>query len=227
MRLLQFAVPPKTTKSDVEEVLSSHPELLLKEYDSEKGSVIISTSRPVYEAEDAVKEINPKIKLIGQSTETVSDVAAVAIIGGPGGVRGIVRMIQEDARFSVEGTVEGLKSDVYSVTVNEFGDISDSCSSTGGILSKTAEGPPEGLLGDISGSGDAQTRFTLNSNNLSMYDCIGRSLVLQDKDKRVACGIIGRSPGLFENNKKICACDGTVIWEEQKFGPYAVAPSTS
>lgn len=32
---------------------------------------------------------------------------------------------------------------------------------------------------------------------------------------RIACGIIARSSGLFENNKKICACDGVTLWEER------------
>lgn len=32
---------------------------------------------------------------------------------------------------------------------------------------------------------------------------------------RIVCGIIARSSGLFENNKKICACDGVTLWEER------------
>lgn len=32
---------------------------------------------------------------------------------------------------------------------------------------------------------------------------------------RIACGIIARSAGLFENDKKICACDGVTLWEER------------
>ena len=32
---------------------------------------------------------------------------------------------------------------------------------------------------------------------------------------RLACGIISRSAGLFENTKKICACDGVTLWEER------------
>lgn len=31
---------------------------------------------------------------------------------------------------------------------------------------------------------------------------------------RIACGVIARSPGLFQNEKKICACDGVTIWDE-------------
>lgn len=31
----------------------------------------------------------------------------------------------------------------------------------------------------------------------------------------IACGIIARASGLFENSKKICACDGVTLWEER------------
>lgn len=32
---------------------------------------------------------------------------------------------------------------------------------------------------------------------------------------RLACGIIARSAGLFQNSKRICACDGVVVWDER------------
>lgn len=32
---------------------------------------------------------------------------------------------------------------------------------------------------------------------------------------RIACGIIARSAGLFQNPKQICACDGVTLWEER------------
>lgn len=32
---------------------------------------------------------------------------------------------------------------------------------------------------------------------------------------RLACGIIARSSGLFQNPKQICTCDGLTIWEER------------
>lgn len=33
--------------------------------------------------------------------------------------------------------------------------------------------------------------------------------------RRLACGIIARSAGLFQNPKQICSCDGLTIWEER------------
>uniref|UniRef100_A0A4W3GTB2 Superoxide dismutase copper/zinc binding domain-containing protein n=2 Tax=Callorhinchus milii TaxID=7868 RepID=A0A4W3GTB2_CALMI len=31
----------------------------------------------------------------------------------------------------------------------------------------------------------------------------------------LACGIIARSAGLFQNPKQICSCDGVTLWEER------------
>ena len=33
--------------------------------------------------------------------------------------------------------------------------------------------------------------------------------------KLLSCGIIARASGLFENNKRICACDGVSLWDER------------
>ena len=32
---------------------------------------------------------------------------------------------------------------------------------------------------------------------------------------RLACGIVARSSGLFQNPKQICACDGLTLWDER------------
>lgn len=68
---------------------------------------------------------------------------------------------------------------------------------------------------------------------LQVWDVIGRSLVVDSGEddlgrgshplskvtgnsgERLACGIIARSAGLFENTKRICACDGVTLWEER------------
>lgn len=68
---------------------------------------------------------------------------------------------------------------------------------------------------------------------VKVWDIIGRSIVITeseddlgtgateiskvdgDSGERLACGIIARSAGLFENTKKICACDGLTLWDEK------------
>lgn len=52
---------------------------------------------------------------------------------------------------------------------------------------------------------------------LRVADLIGRSVVVYETEDSastgVAAAVIARSAGVGENYKKICACDGTVIWE--------------
>ncbi|KAK2147293.1 hypothetical protein LSH36_561g02043 [Paralvinella palmiformis] len=72
----------------------------------------------------------------------------------------------------------------------------------------TLEADPKGRL-----------EFRIESTLLKVWDIIGRSLVIHhhnnDKDERVACGVVARSAGLFQNPKRICACDGVALWDER------------
>jgi copper chaperone for superoxide dismutase len=45
---------------------------------------------------------------------------------------------------------------------------------------------------------------------------IGRSIaVTSSKGLNLGCGIISRAAGIFQNWKRICACDGVTIWDER------------
>lgn len=52
---------------------------------------------------------------------------------------------------------------------------------------------------------------------LRVTDLIGRSVVLyrtEDKSEAgIEAAVIARSAGVGENYKKLCTCDGTIIWE--------------
>lgn len=225
MRIYEFLVKHKQS---IKDVFSNSEELkkCVKSYDDETGRIEIETSAPLTEIESKLATLFSQIKLVGVGNSSKStDVSGVAIIGGPS-VRGVVRLFEDEGSLFAEGTVSGLHSGTYSVSVNQFGDISNSCISTGDPIMKKGDASPSGTLGDIKGAGEGDTRFVLMSERLSISECIGRSLVLRDLTSKVACGIVGRSSGVLENNKKICACDGKVIWEEQVFGPFSVAPPT-
>lgn len=61
--------------------------------------------------------------------------------------------------------------------------------------------------------------FRLEDDTVKLSDIIGRSFVVSEIKNnsltKIACGIIARSAGLFENPKTICACDGVSLWDEQ------------
>ena len=224
MRCYEFLV---TTPNDVPSIESLN-ELIsdkanIKSYDPLSGHLIFETLQTASVVEEILKKQYSNVKLIGQSSESLSQAAGVAIIGGSN-AKGIVRLLEDKNGLNIEGIVSGLQKGSYSVSINEYGDISNACLSTGNPVTKGSEEIPCGILGKVESDGSIDTKFSLNSGRLSIMECIGRSLVVQNENKKIACGIVGRSSGVSENNKKICACDGTVIWEEQIFGPYAVAP---
>uniref|UniRef100_A0A4W4FW07 Superoxide dismutase copper chaperone n=1 Tax=Electrophorus electricus TaxID=8005 RepID=A0A4W4FW07_ELEEL len=90
-----------------------------------------------------------------------------------------------------------------------------------------------GDLGNIVAAADGRATFRLEDSQLKVWDVIGRSLVVDSGEddlgkgdhplssktgnsgERLACGIIARSAGLFQNPKQICACDGVTLWEER------------
>lgn len=196
----------------------------LQFYDLSEGKIVVESSLPGEEIEHLLQKKFKDVKLIGFSSKYNSASCAVAIIGGKG-TTGIIRLLDNHSDFQVEGTVIGLTKGTYTVSINEYGDISNGCSSTGNVLLKNNK--KLGLLGKIQSNGLHDTQFALNSQDLCVTDCIGRSLVIQDEKSKIACGIIGRSSGINQNDKKICSCDGTIIWDEQSFGPYAVTPGVN
>lgn len=80
-----------------------------------------------------------------------------------------------------------------------------------------------GNLGEIQANKDGRAEFRLEDDVINLSDIIGRALVITEDIKnniplgrRIVCGIIARSSGLFQNPKTICACDGISIWDERK-----------
>ncbi|KAG8437842.1 hypothetical protein GDO86_008516 [Hymenochirus boettgeri] len=166
--------------------------------------------------------------------------AAVAMMSGQDQVQGVVRFLQASESICIiEGTLDGLSPGLHGIHVHEFGDISDGCESCGGHYNPhgTLHGGPEdverhvGDLGNIFASENGRASFRLKDKYLKVHDIIGRSLVVDEGEddfghgdtgtgntgKRLACGIIARSAGLFENDKQICSCDGITLWDERNY----------
>nr|CAD7602575.1 unnamed protein product [Timema genevievae] len=127
-------------------------------------------------------------------------VAAVAMLGGETGcglgpVKGVVRFLQmEQDRCLIDGTIDGLEPGHHGLHIHELGDLSGGCDTFEDKLVK---------VGDIIGRSVAV--------NQGPDDPASRG----GDEQRIACGIIARSAGMFENSKRICACDGVELWDEK------------
>ncbi|XP_023706522.1 copper chaperone for superoxide dismutase isoform X1 [Cryptotermes secundus] len=164
---------------------------------------------------------------------------------GFGIVKGVVRFLQTDENTCVvDGTLDGLSPGLHGLHIHECGDISQGCDSVGGHFNprNTRHGSPDdeeserhaGDLGNITAGPDGRATFRLMDKVIKLWDIIGRSVVVTDgpddlgrgnhpqslqdgnAGQRVACGIIARSAGMFENSKRICACDGVTLWDERE-----------
>jgi len=205
----------------------------------EKQLVIVDTSYGVDNVVKLVESTGKRAVVMGQgrvTSGTFSDTSsnlgnAVAMLheGNPtSGIRGVTRFSQVSMNSCIiDGTVDGLLPNAtHKIGIHEYGDLSNGCDSCGDVFS----GPPgsetkqQTAYGDmdlIESNEDGRSSFRITSNTIKVWEIIGRSMVLQTKQpetslwSRLACGIIARSAGLFENSKRICACDGIPLWDER------------
>nr|KAF6437172.1 copper chaperone for superoxide dismutase [Molossus molossus] len=144
-------------------------------------------------------------------------------------------------RCLIEGTIDGLEPGPHGLHVHQFGDLTSNCNSCGDHFNPdgTSHGGPQdserhrGDLGNVHADASGRATFRIEDEQLKVWDVIGRSLVIDEGEddlgrgshplsritgnsgKRLACGIIARSAGLFQNPKQICSCDGITMWEER------------
>ncbi|CAF1504710.1 unnamed protein product [Rotaria sp. Silwood1] len=138
---------------------------------------------------------------------------------------GLVRFIQaDDEQCIIEGSVDGLiPNSSARINIHEYGDLSNGCDSCGDYYdssfssSQKRSGELTGMLGQVTTDEHGTANFRLLNRCIRVPDIIGRSFVIQNSDsQRVACGIIAKSAGLFENTKRLCTCSGATIWQERK-----------
>ncbi|KAG7241515.1 hypothetical protein INR49_025419 [Caranx melampygus] len=180
------------------------------------------------------------LKGIGGSEQDLG--AAVAMLDGVRKIQGVVRFLQlSEERCLIDGTIDGLEPGPHGLHVHTLGDLTQDCSSCGehyNPFGRQHGGPGDserhvGDLGNIVAGPDGRALFRLEDTQLKVWDVIGRSLVVDageddlgrgthplskctgNSGERLACGIIARSAGLFQNPKQICACDGVTLWEER------------
>jgi len=179
----------------------------------ENQVVRILGSTTVKDLTAALAESGRKARLIGQGLpENFTLSAAVAEFKGPQ-IHGVVRLAQVSMELlRVEASFSGLPQGSVGWSINEYGDLTRGAASTGPIFSGSV-----GDLGVLEVNNEGVAEFSGTKEKLQVRDLIGRALVVYgdtDKSKSgITAAVIARSAGVGENYKKLCLCDGTVIWE--------------
>ncbi|XP_004383744.1 copper chaperone for superoxide dismutase [Trichechus manatus latirostris] len=209
----------------------------------ENQMVLVHTTLPSPKVQALLESTGRQAALKGMGTSLLQNLgAAVAILAGVGPVQGVVRFLQlSPERCLIEGTIDGLEPGPHGLHVHQYGDLTRNCASCGDHFNPDgmSHGGPQdanrhrGDLGNVLADADGRVVFRMEDEKLKVWDVIGRSLVIDEGEddlgrgshplskvtgnsgKRLACGIIARSAGLFQNPKQICTCDGLTIWEER------------
>ncbi|XP_013790588.2 copper chaperone for superoxide dismutase-like [Limulus polyphemus] len=216
------------------------------EIDVEKETVVLETTLASSQIIQALELSGRRAVFKGYGTTLGSPFlgAAVAEMKGISGVLGVVRFLQSNENTCiVDGTIDGLTPGDHGIHIHEFGDLTGGCEGVGEHYNPTNSshgGPDErerhyGDLGNVTADDHGRAVFRKEDRVIKVWDIIGRSLVVTEKPddlgqgstnsskldgnsgKRLSCGIIARSAGLFENPKKICLCDGISVWNERDY----------
>ncbi|XP_024144463.1 copper chaperone for superoxide dismutase isoform X2 [Oryzias melastigma] len=207
-----------------------------------KEEVLVESALTVAEVQALIESTGRRAVLKGMGGSEADLGAAVAMVAGAGSIQGVVRFLQlSENHCLIDGTIDGLEPGNHGLHVHTLGDLTQDCKSCGehyNPFGKQHGGPGDserhvGDLGNIVAGPDGRASFRLEDDQLKVWDVIGRSLVVDageddlgrgahplskqtgNSGERLACGIIARSAGLFQNPKKICACDGVTLWEER------------
>ncbi|KAM9836897.1 copper chaperone for superoxide dismutase [Aulostomus maculatus] len=241
---LEFAVQMtcESCASQVRAALEGKPGVTSVIIDVKKEEVLVESTLTSAEVQALIESTKRRavLKAMGGSEPDLG--AAVVMLAGAGPIQGVVRFLQLSAnRCLIDGTIDGLEPGPHGLHVHTLGDLTEDCLSCGehyNPFSRQHGGPEDserhvGDLGNIVAGPDGRASFRLEDNQLKVWDVIGRSLVVDERQddlgrggqplskmtgnsgQRLACGIIARSAGLFQNTKQICACDGVTLWEER------------
>ncbi|XP_005533282.1 PREDICTED: copper chaperone for superoxide dismutase [Pseudopodoces humilis] len=243
---LEFAVQMSCQgcADTVRAALDAAPDVKLLELRPQEQSVLVETTAAAEQVRELLENSGCRavLKGMGGSPDAPPGGAAVAALGGPGGVRGLVRFLQlSPGRCLVDGAVSGLPPGPHGLHIHEFGDLSDPCNSCGGHFDPDGEthgGPQDqhrhaGDLGNIWADAEGRAQFRIEDTRLKVWDIIGRSVVVAEGEddlgrgshplsrvtgnsgRGLACGVVARAAGLFQNPKRVCSCDGVTLWEER------------
>lgn len=176
--------------------------------DDNEARIVINSDKPWVELHEVIESCGLQSALVG-----FSDQSAVGIIdkGDSTNIKGVLRFcsIPNKKGIVIDGVVDGLdKYKDHFVSIYEYGDISDGCENLGDVYKNAKYDSKSNDIG----------RLTIRTidNNLSIPELIGRGVCISDsQNEKMACGVISRSAGIFQNYKRICVCSGKVLWDER------------
>lgn len=227
-------------ESVVKSALSTKSNIKSVEINVERQSVIVETSLPSHAVKEIIESTGKRAILKGFGQSNFG--SAVAELKNEDGVLGVIRFYQKEENLCIiDGTIDGLFSGEHGLHIHEFGDLSEDCNSIGPHFNpdNLKHGGPSdserhyGDLGNIMADSSGRASFVKEDGVVKVHDIIGRSIaVTSERDdlgcgnneasktngnsgKPLACAIIARSSGLFQNPKRICQCDGVYIWDER------------
>ena len=206
------------------------------------NQVHVKSALPWQEVQNKIESSGKRAALIGLGASATKNLgAAVAEMSGTI-AKGVVRMVQlNDDLCLFDGTIDGLDPGDHGLSVHELGDLTNGCDSCGEHFNpyghkhggRTDKIRHLGDLGNITANAEGRASFKFTDDRIKVWDMIGRSLVVHqnpddlgkgNNDKSavdgnlgagVACAIIARSAGLFQNIKRFCGCDGVALWDER------------
>lgn len=211
----------------------------------EKGNIIVETDLPYSLIQEKIEETGRQavLKGYGDGTSAVAMLGGNSGYSVGDKTFGVIRFAQVADGCLIDGTIDGLTPGEHGMHIHECGDISQGCDSVGEHFNphNAVHGGPNddafkrhmGDLGNITADKSGRATFRIIDKLVQIPDIIGRSLVITENPddlgkgdsptskidgnsgNRLACGIIARSSGLFQNTKKICACDGLTLWDER------------
>ena len=215
------------------------------EIDLKSQSVVINSEKTSEELKSIIESTGKRAVIAGQGGLMAAVAMMGGTIGCSidNKIQGVVRFSQIDEnKCVIDGTVDGLSpNSTHGLAIHESGDLSNDCSNVGDHYNprNTRHGSPEspvrhvGDLGNIESDSNGRAIFKFSDDLIKVWDVIGRSVVIASEHDDLgvtshplssvngncghplSCGIIARSSGLFQNSKRICACDGVTLWDER------------
>ena len=176
---------------------------------NKEARIVIKTTQSCHTLQESIEQTGKQAVLVG-----FSDKSAVVMLdkGESLNIKGVVRFCSIASGTKgvvVDGVIDGLMPlREHVLSICEYGDVSNGCSSLGGIYKNSSY--------TIKSDDTGRSTIRTVDHNLDVSELIGRSAaVSQVVGHKEVCGIISRSAGIFENWKRICACDGVTIWDER------------